>query len=362
MSFDRRVLELYRRLQYAITGRSRYGVMNPGSEVKIEPFRYEENHGDIVHPCVRFIPEGFEGHHWWMVYTPYYGADSSMENPILCFSDESNPSIPPTKWKVYGMVNGKLEEGYNSDPSLLFINGQLYVFWRENYEWSDKPHRYVRATFIAKVNNGSFEKEEKAILFTTDREVDAETCPTFMLGEDGCVTAYAMHLKFHSKMIQGMRPWLKSIADKMVTFADLLGVYSQQRHFGIAIWNQQGEITNPFIYSQTTKILKCNKLYRPWHMDLFDWQGKRYAIIQTNQMNADLCLAVSEDKVHFSMYLKPLITNSTIGKLGIYKPCALVTPKGEFYLYYTAQDPDDRKLNKLYLTGMDFNELLAKIS
>lgn len=362
MVLDRKILECYRQLQYAICGRPHYGVMAPGVEVNVETFRFEENHGDKVHPCVRFIPEGFEGHHWWMVYTPYYAADSSMENPILCYSEKVNPNTPPTEWKVYGLVNEKPEEGYNSDPTLLFKDGQFYVYWRENYEHSLKPHKYIRATYAAKVSNGAFEQVGKEILFTEDKEIDTETCPTFMQNEDGSVTAYAMHLKFHSERIRDMRnPWMKKIALKVVGLTDLLGFYSQQKHYGIAVWKQQGAITDPFVHTSTNKISKCNKLYRPWHMDLFDWEGKRYAIIQTNQSNADLCLAVSEDMEHFTMFKKPLITNATIDKLGIYKPCAAVTPDGKFYLYYTAQDKDNRALNKLYMTSMQFDELLSKL-
>lgn len=356
--YKRRIINSYRFIQYRIFGRRRYGVLSAGKEVKLEPFRYEENHGDIVHPCVRYIPDGFEGHYWWMVYTPYYAADSSMENPILCFSDEEDANKAPTEWKVYGLVNEKPEDGYNSDPTLLFKDRQLYVFWRENYEWSNKPLKFVRATYAAKVNNGSFEKSGNEVLFTTDKEIDAETSPTFMLNSDGSVTAYAMHLKFHSERIRDMRPQMKRLVTLLVTITDLLGFYSQQKHYGIAIWSQKDEITESFIYKKTTRISLCNKLYRPWHMDLFDWKGRRYAIIQTNQMNADLCLAVSEDMEHFIMCKKPLITNATIDKLGIYKPCAGVTPDGTFYLYYTAQDKGNRKLNKLYLTTMQFDNML----
>lgn len=362
MSIARLMLSLYRSIQYAICSRPHYGVMQPGVEVKVEPFRFEENHGDIVHPCVRYIPEGFEGHYWWMVYTPYYAADSSMENPILCYADEEDPNLPPTEWKVYGQVNEKPEDGYNSDPTLLFKDGQLYVFWRENYEHSKNPHKFIRATYVAKVNDGSFEEIGNEVLFTEDKEIDSETCPTFMINKDGSITAYAMHLKFHSERIRDMRnAWMKKIALKVAGLTDLLGFYSQQKHYGIAIWKQQGEISEPFEHTGSNKIAKCNKLYRPWHMDLFDWEGKRYAIIQTNQMNADLCLAVSEDMEHFTMLKKPLITNETIDKLGIYKPCAAVTPDGMFYLYYTAQDKDNRALNKLYMTKMRFDELLSKL-
>lgn len=363
MSLGRILLNKYRVVQYAICRRPHYGMMKPGVEVKVAPFRFEENHGDIVHPCVRYIADGFEEHNWWMVYTPYYIADSSMENPILCYSDENDPSTPPTEWKVYGLVNEKPEDGYNSDPTLLYKDEQLYVYWRENFEHSSKPHKYIRATYVIKVNNGTFEKVGKEILYTEDKEIDAETCPTFMLNKDASVTAYAMHLKFHSERIRDMRlQWMKKLALKVVGLTDLLGFYSQQKHYGIAVWKQNGTLTEPFEYTKTTIIAKCNKLYRPWHMDLFDWGGKRYAIIQTNQSNADLCLAVSEDMEHFTMLKRPLITNATIDKLGIYKPCANVTPDGMFYLYYTAQDKDNRALNKLYLTTMNFDELLAKIS
>lgn len=362
MGLSRRIISLYRVIQYKFCGRFQYGVMSAGEECYVNPYRFEENHGDIVHPCVRYIEDGFEGHKWWMVYTPYYAADSSMENPILCYAEETDPNTPPTEWKVYGLVNEKPEDGYNSDPTLLYKDGQLYVFWRENYEHSPKPHKYIRATYVVKVNNGTFEKIGKEILYTEDKEIDAETCPTFMLNKDGSITAYAMHLKFHSERIRDMRlQWMKKLALKVVGLTDLLGIYSQQKHYGIATWQQKGDLTEPFVYTKTTKIASCNKLYRPWHMDLFEWKGKRYAIIQTNQMNADLCLAVSNDMESFRMYKQPLITNATIGKLGIYKPCAGVTPGGKFYLYYTAQDPDNRKLNKLYLTTMSFDELLCKI-
>ena len=359
----RKLINIYRSFQYKLCSRPHYGKMPSGKEVLVEPFRHDENHGDIVHPCVRYIPEGFEGHYWWMVYTPYYAADSSMENPILCYSEVTNPNTPPTEWKVYGLVNEKPEDGYNSDPTLLYKDGQLYVFWRENYEHSSKPYKYIRATFAVKVKNGTFEKVGKEILYTEDKEIDAETCPTFMLNKDGSVTAYAMHLKFHSERIRDMRlQWMKKLALKVVGLTDLLGFYSQQKYYGIAVWKQNGTLTEPFKHTKTTKIANCNKLYRPWHMDLFDRGGKRYAIIQTNQSNADLCLAVSEDMEHFTMLKKPLITNATIDKLGIYKPCANVTPDGTFYLYYTAQDKDNRALNKLYLTTLNFDELLAKIS
>lgn len=360
MNILRTVLSAYRHIQYAICSRPLYGVMQPGVEMNTVLFRFEENHGDIVHPCIRYIEEGYLGHHWWMVYTPYYKSDASLENPILCYAEGNNPNTPPTEWKFYCLVNEKPTDGYNSDPTLLYEDGTLYVFWRENYD--NNLRGCFRATYVAKVVENGVEKMIKPLLATPDSEEDAETCPCFMPTKDGKVMAYGMHLRFHSPRIKGMKqPW-KGIVSKLSLITDLLGSYSQQKHYGLAIWRQGGnDWLMPFEHKKTVKFKNCNALYRPWHMDFFDWQGKRYCVVQTNQCNADIALAVSGDNENFTFYKRPLITNDTIGMLGIYKPCAGVTSDGHFYLYYTAQDKNNRSQNKLYLTMCQFREILRII-
>lgn len=361
MSISREMLKFYRHIQYAVFRRRHYGTMSPGVKVSVTNYREEENHGDIVHPCVRYISEGFEGHYWWMVYTPYYGANAALENPILCYSDENDAEKPPKEWKVYCLVNDKPVDGYNSDPTLLFVDGQLYVYWRENIVQNKDKYDYWRATFCARVINGSVEKcSDVPVVQTNDDEIDAETCPTFMKNPDGLFVCYAMHLQFHSKYVKRLKRSWRGVVEKVLLVSDLLGFYSQQKHFGIAIWKG----TNPnksFAYKKTVKFKNCNKLYRPWHMDFFDYNEKRYAIVQTNMSNADLCLAKSDDGENFTFFKRPLITNKTIDKVGIYKPCAGVTPLGKFYLYYTAQDKNNRSLNTLYLTEIPFDKLLLKI-
>ena len=358
----RSLINFYRRFQYFFFGRSRFGIMQPGVEVKIEPFRQEENHGDVVHPCVRYIPDGFEGHKWWMVYTPYYNSNAALENPILCYSENDDPDEPPTNWKVYCLVNEKPIDGYNSDPTLLYVNNRLYVYWRENIVQNKERYNYWRATFVAEVSNGEVTKcTNTPILQTNDDEIDAETCPTFVCENDGSFTAYAMHLQFHSKRVKRLGAGLKKIINGLLLVTDMLGIYSQQKHFGIAIWKGSTPET-PFKHTKTVRFRNCNKLYRPWHMDFFDYEGKRYAIVQTNMSNADICLAESEDSENFVIFNKPLITNQTIGKVGIYKPTAGVTAGGVFYLYYSAQDTNNRALNRLYLTIERVDHLLSAIN
>lgn len=346
MSVLRKLINTYRKVQYVFCGRKVYGIMQPGIPCHIEPFKADINHGDVVHPCVRYIPEGYEGHCWWLVYTPYYNADASMENPILCYA-ESNEPEPPTDWKVYCEVKGKPKKGYNSDPVLLYTKGQLYVFWREYGTEGVEATGHKVATFGAKVKDGGIVDEFGPVVWSDEMEVDNEVSPTF-IQKDNEYICLAMHLQFHSKWIKRQMPALKNLLTKILAVTDLLGFGSQQKSYGIARWTSNN-ITIPFSYQNTVKFAGCNILYRPWHMDFFEYGGKLYAIVQTNQCNADLCLVYSDDYEHFTFFKKPLITNESIGKYGIYKPTAGVVGDS-FFLYYTAQDPEDRALNKLYVT------------
>lgn len=354
----RRLVNQYRKMQYLFYHRYAEAVMPAGVLCGVDRFHYETNHGDIVHPCVRFIEKSFEGHQWWMVYTPYYLSNAALENPILCYAD-SVDGVPPVHWKVYCEIKRGHDVGYNSDPTLFYENNQLYVFWRENQTERILKQGFQRATWGCKVQRGAVVQEFGPVVHTEDPETDAEVCPTF-IKRNGEYLCYAMHLRFHLKWIQHLCPEIRKYAYVLYSLLDISGIYSQQRSYGIAIWKSPA-IEHDFRYMDTVQFSNMNGLYRPWHMDFFEYDGVVYVIVQTNQCNADLCLARSDDNKHFHFFRKPLITNLSIGKLGIYKPTAGVV-NGKFYLYYTAQDPNDRRMNKMYLTIMEFSELLHQLS
>ena len=349
MSIGRKFLDIYRIVQYNMYGRSRSGSMQEGKLCTHTPFEEEINHGDVVHPCVRYVPEAYLGHKWWMVYTPYYGANDKTENPILCYG-ENNTSEPPTHWIVAYQVQGQPFKGYNSDPTLFYDSGKMYVMWRENQTERCDRAGYVRATFGAEILKNGIGEVFGPLVGTKSIEEDAEVSPTFIKTNEGMYRCYAMHLKFHSDIIQNANPFVKKILGSIVRFSDILGFWSQQKGFGYAIWESE-DIKSQFKYMQTKRFIECNKLYRPWHMDLFEWKGKLFAIVQSNQCNADICLAGSIDGIHFRMFSKPLMTNKTCGKVGIYKPTGGVI-NNRLFLYYTAQNSSDRKLNLMYLTSV----------
>lgn len=346
MSLLRKLLKYYRKFQYTVYRRTEYGTMSSGKLCTHTPFEEDINHGDVVHPCVRYIPEGYLGHKWWMVYTPYYAANDKTENPILCFAD-SNDSEPPAHWVVAYKVQEQPSKGYNSDPTLFYDNGKMYVMWRENLTDRCDKAGYIRATFGAEVYENGIGEVFGPLVGTNSFEEDAEVSPTFLRCKDGKYRCYAMHLRFFSPWIQSLRPSLRIFLTRLSNICDILGIWSQQKCYGCSIWESDC-ITNRFIKKNTSKFSNCNKLYRPWHMDLFEYDEGLYAIVQTNQCNADICIAYSEDFIHFTLYKKPLITNTTINKIGLYKPTGGIV-NNVFFLYYTAQDVENRSLNKLYL-------------
>ena len=356
MAIARLVLSIYRKLQYKICGRSEYGIMPVGELCSHTPFEENVNHGDVVHPCVRYIPESYLGHKWWMVYTPYYAANDKTENPILCYG-KTDDEIPPTEWVVAYQVQGQPVKGYNSDPTLFYDDGKMYVMWRENLTQRCDNAGFVRATFGAEVKEKGIGNVFGPLVGTNDFEEDNEVSPTFVKLKDGNYRCYAMHLRFHSRFIRNSHPMLRKHLGVVANVLDLLGLWSQQKGYGYAIWDGT-DITKPFVYQNTMKFKNCNMLYRPWHMDLFKCKNKLYAIVQTNQCNADICLAGSDNGIVFYMYDKPLMTNRSCHKLGIYKPTGGVK-NDNLYLYYTAQDPECRSLNKLYCTSIKFSNILT---
>lgn len=141
----------YKNFLFQIHGRPIKGILSKGVPCTMEDPTPDKTYGDVVHPCVRYIPEGFEGHQWWMVYTPYYGKTDGMENPRLCYADAKEGEVPTT-WKFYCIIKDKPEKGNNSDPTLIFHCNKLYVFWRENETDHAKDFGYSRAISVVVYN------------------------------------------------------------------------------------------------------------------------------------------------------------------------------------------------------------------
>ena len=303
----KKLKEQYRRALHKICGLPTKGLLPSGVKVCVEDVPGEtETHGDIVHPCVRFIEEGFEGHQWWMVYTPFYGGNSDLENPVLCYADAASGKAP-ARWTYYCTIKERPVSGYNSDPTMFFNDGRLYVYWRENYTSLTESHGCSRATIGCCVHDRRIDYFTTPQLIEIPRNKDREVSPTFLPHGDG-FRAYAVHMRFCSKLMYFLPRRIEKLVYRAFNITNMLGIYCRFKSFGVAIWDGVSP-DGAFRYSKTLKFRNVNWLCHPWHMDLFeadeaDGKKQLYAIVMTNPSNADISLARMEGEI-FRFYKKP---------------------------------------------------------
>jgi len=92
-----------------------------------------EGTGQACHPDVTYIPNGFGAGRWpyWMVCTPYAYGHFAHENPEIFVSHDGVSWIIPD-----GVTNPLIPSprgawDYNSDPDMFFLNGKLWLYYRE---------------------------------------------------------------------------------------------------------------------------------------------------------------------------------------------------------------------------------------
>ena len=99
-------------------------------------------------------------------------------------------------------------------------------------------------------------------------------------------------------------------------------------------------------------------------MDIFKSSLKEdssiYAVIQSRQRHARICLAKSLDGELFCFFNKPLLTSKTIDMIGLYKPTA-VQVGNNLYLFYTTIDNKDDNLHRLFVSVMNWEDVLSKM-
>ena len=111
----------------ALINDAEYNISFANALVPLKIKNYMGNYFN-VHPKVLYFDNGFNGHNYWMAYTPYPFSDDNAENPCICYSDDGinwieidgNPIDDPNGY------------GYNSDTHLVYIpeTGTLECWFR----------------------------------------------------------------------------------------------------------------------------------------------------------------------------------------------------------------------------------------
>lgn len=103
--------------------------------------------GQATHPSVVDVPGGWNGHRYWMAYTPYAYADNAVEDPCVAWSDNG------ISWTevdtAFPLDDAPGSTIYNSDTHLALVDGTMYVTWR-------KVESGVSATFYMRTSTTGF--------------------------------------------------------------------------------------------------------------------------------------------------------------------------------------------------------------
>lgn len=84
--------------------------------------------GQIVEPCIEFIPQGWNGHKFWALITGYTNGNAATENPAIYYSDDGT-TFTPVPGAPFPLVTTPAT-GNNADPELrLGPDGNLHGFF-----------------------------------------------------------------------------------------------------------------------------------------------------------------------------------------------------------------------------------------
>lgn len=314
-------------------------AMFPGRELNIDVKilnTIDDKYGDwLIHPCVRYISDGFAGHKWWMVVTPYPNYDSRYENPLLYYG-EGNENRPPQNWVFVSIVQGPYEKGYNADCNLHYDGDKLWIFWKESDTINTKAEcgyknmmgRYFDGKAFGPVKNFCDNPDNKSMYLASPVVYNIH-------GKTKCLGVYSPNMG-----------------------DNLPGIEKKPR--SIAVFGIDGALENSSFKFEGIVGQNYYKGFDFWHIDIFDYKGKYYSLV-TPERGTEILLGESEDGISYNYFNKPLLHSNGIQRVPyIYKASGIVVD-GVFHLFYPSKLKDKKRVH-IFCSSIEFEKLLNKLS
>lgn len=317
-----------------LTGEPQVNVMTLGVKLTAPTPQPEKYYDDLIHPCVRYIPQGFAGHQWWMSGSPYRNGDSSIENPILFYGDSREKGLPPLSWTPVGVIEETpVGRGYNSDPNIYFDGKGLWVFWRENNTVAAANNGYARATFGRYTTDGVNFGPKKLFAGEKTGTEDSEMSP-IVFDVNGTVKLYGAHHQFTPQR----NPW------------------------GLSIWDIANNDLQANSFTKTIDVLPTYRTgFDFWHFDLFSYGDKFYCVV-TPESGNEILLGSSDDAINFKFWNTPLLSSAVTKRSYFYKPSAMVY-QGIFYLWNPVAELESPvRTTRIWMSEMRFDDLIRKLN
>lgn len=269
--------------------------------------------GEAVHPDVLYVPQGFGagGWKWLMTCTPFPGGIVYFENPeFLVSEDGTSWSIP--KGQPSPLVSPPSDWiGYNSDPSLLYDGGRIYLFYREV---RSENNRYDRVRVFALGTDDGLSWKEPITLFDK-----------IVAKEHGAIVLSPTFLKIGSTYFVW---YVESNGDDMVV----------KRCVGENIENIYN--ASPCL-TQISGMASCDT---PWHIDVAEAgdgtlmmalcvrgrdNARRHSILFARSHDTGMTWSVFGDRVD---------PDDALNERSLYRASIAMVSNRKWKLYYSYQD------------------------
>ena len=314
-------------------------IMNQGVELYVDTTplnKIDPRYGDwLIHPCVRYIPEGIAGHKWWMVVTPYPNYNSYYENPVLYHGD-GNEDTPPEIWKFVKIVQSPHKEGYNADCNLYYDSERLWIIWKEASTTNTKSSKGEKCIMGCFYNGIAFSDPIKICenLDETNMYI-ASPVLTCILGQ--------------TKMLSVFTPnSYRSVPNRL----------KGPRHiavFGIG----EGKIGKECFQFERVVRQDYPQEFDFWHIDTFSYNNKYYCLV-TPESADRILLGESDDGIHFHFFDKPLLhANGKERTPYTYKVSGVIIGEN-FYMFYPMRKKENGIVH-IFSTHENFEKLLKKL-
>lgn len=297
-----------------------------------------------THSGIEFIPGGFLGYSHWLSASPYANYNLDWENPCVYYANERTGNIPPVEFTPH--IANPLQirppatnyyEPFNSDPDIFFDTNKIIV--------------------LNRICNGH------------DVEKNLNTADIINCQEITSLDAVSNPVTLYSHFEAGwigskfgvLSPALLKINDKYrIYHLSSSGGSVNVKCFSISLM-ESDSLTRNFKRLNNGSIWGNN--IEPWHMDVFTYNNKFYAIVNAADWNDGAknkqYLAESSNGFDFKIYPTPLIDYNS------YRGSAYVREDGLFVLYSTVIEPslavhsvDGREIILCY---QDFNTVLNQV-
>lgn len=281
-----------------------------------------------THPSIVFVPDGWNGHQYWLASTPYPKAVGVFENPCIYYADAENGNPPRAFTPIAGTVQGDYtminnpivkvpnNSTTNSDPD-LWLDTDNSIMWMISRENSN-----AYAVYSQKSLNGQAwtPRGDRTTGFLWKSGTgDLDTKPEFL---SPAIVKVGNKIRIYSLSGTG-------------------GIYSLNyklnRGLCWGLWVMEGttlEGSGDFSYVKKAAILGKRNI-EPWHMDMFVDSRTGYIYMVCSARNnltntTDVYLAESTDGWNFYLFSKPLIS----GGYSHYRPTAAIRSSDNLLMVY----------------------------